>query len=184
MRISLTESDLHRIVKESVNRILNGRLQSITEAFASNKLAQMVQQHGGIKQSSNGPWSYVNGDELPLSVVTDDMIGNEVVQLRMGDQRQQNSITFKDGTSVLVVNPKSAMAAKRNSESNQTNGRYTGLNQGQYTPATPQQARYRWDRNYLAQTNKQQLSPQNARDVQKTRQTVRNQYAAMQRGNK
>ena len=43
--IRLTESDLHRIVKKSVNRILK-------ESFDDDEIARLVKEHGGLSSSS------------------------------------------------------------------------------------------------------------------------------------
>ena len=97
--IKLTEGDLHRIVKESVNKILS-------EAFKSPKLDAMSKQHGGIYNGNNHgkmgelPSAWVGGYPFPLSDLTDDMVGDETIE--NGGGWQDDAINFKDGSYVPI----------------------------------------------------------------------------------
>ena len=69
--IRLTESDLHRIVKEAVNTILN-------ESFKSSKLTILAKQHGGIYNPINGEYytkyiSRLSDDEIGDVLSPDEM---------------------------------------------------------------------------------------------------------------
>lgn len=90
--IRLTESDLHRIVKESVNRILN-------ESFVSKKLEAIAKQHGGIETSGGHAWAWVHNKRVPISQITDDMIADEAVNKDLN-----SGIYFKDGTVLPFTN--------------------------------------------------------------------------------
>jgi hypothetical protein len=108
--IRLTESDLHRIVKKSVQRIIN-------EAFKSPKLAAMAKQHGGIRGGNKHgdlgaeASAWINGENLSLSELTDDMIGDKVIP--NGSGYEDNAINFKDG-SYVPVNVQAASQMQKN----------------------------------------------------------------------
>lgn len=111
--IRLTESDLHRIVKESVQRILN-------ESFNSSKLAAIAKEHGGVVW--HGGYCRVgNGNNrvrIPIGELTDDMVGtifgDEVVDAkdkRYWDENgiDKNGLLFNDGTMLPVKDKEAAI---------------------------------------------------------------------------
>lgn len=119
-QIKVSESQLKEIIRESVERILN-------ETFKSQKLAAMARQHGGIRGGNkHGRMdiyadSWVDGEPLQLTDVTDDMIGDEAMSeedfLKAGFSRD-NRIEFKDGTYVPVTNIKAARQVQKDWDAN------------------------------------------------------------------
>lgn len=108
--IRLTENDLHRIVKESVNRILN-------ESFKSSKLASLVKQHGGVYSPVKGSVttkyiSHLADDEIGEVLTPDEMNTSHRLlrlkdTLRKGLHKTRNGeycLKFNDGYGV-VLNP-------------------------------------------------------------------------------
>lgn len=104
--IRLTEQDMHRIVKESVNKVLN-------EAFKSAKLDALAKQHGGIRKNGYG---FLDDDDLSISELTDDMIGDEAVGAGKGESFgiANNAVNFKDGTHVPITNMQAARQMQQN----------------------------------------------------------------------
>lgn len=94
--IRLTESDLHRLIKESVKRVLN-------EKFGSQKLAQFAQQHGGINgkfSSQYNDLSQISDEEFDQYIPVDqqryeDDIQNGKIDTNNG---QAQPLAFNDGT--------------------------------------------------------------------------------------
>jgi hypothetical protein len=109
--IRLTESDLHRIVKESVNKILN-------ESFKSRKLASLAKQHGGVYNPIKGGVttkyiSHLSDDEIGDILTPDEMNSshNKLLGLRYtsrkGLHKTRNGgycLKFNDGYGV-ILNP-------------------------------------------------------------------------------
>lgn len=132
--IRLTESDLHRIIKESVDRVLN-------EAFSSQKLAKMAQEHGGIRKGAYGSYG---DEEFPIANLTDDMIGDEATVLN-NTGISGNAVNFKDGTSVPIINSQQASQMQKNfSDKQMQRGRYgqTGDYYSKYNIAPTEKQRH------------------------------------------
>lgn len=53
--IRLTESELHGLIRECIEEIIYESRLPLTEAFQSQKLAQIVQQHGGLDSHNLTP---------------------------------------------------------------------------------------------------------------------------------
>lgn len=126
--IRLTEGDLHRIVNESVNKILK-------EAFKSPKLDALAKQHGGIRKSAYG---YLDNNDLSISELTDDMIGDEAVGAEDGDFTgiANNAVNFKDGTHLPITNMQAARQMQKNWDDTQ-NERLRYNNSGNYQKRMP-----------------------------------------------
>ncbi len=109
-RIRLTEQDLHNIVSESVRMILS-------EKFASKKLDRMAREHGGLKKEYNGGRYdgidvYAREYPVPASELTDDMLGDEV--LDNSEYLHDNAVNFNDGTHLPINNVEGAWNLRRN----------------------------------------------------------------------
>ena len=116
----ITESQLFGIIRESVKSILG-------EAFKSPKLDAMARQHGGIDKRGYG---YLNGYELPISELTDDMIGDET-QVSGPYRNTDNAVNFKDGTFVPITDRNAALKLQQNFGANASaTGRYDTLRDG------------------------------------------------------
>lgn len=110
----VTESQLKDIIRESVYMVLN-------EAFKSPKLDAIARQHGGINRNGYG---YLNGYEVPISDLTDDMIGDEAQKLDYYGYAD-NAVNFKDGTSVPIIDKEGAGALKQQKYAmNRQRGKY------------------------------------------------------------
>ena len=91
--IRLTESDLHNIVKESVQRILS-------EGFASPRLKKAARQHGGVR-SVNKKYQLDKND-----------LSYDLIYLKKGesipwklDQFVDDVCEFNDGSKYIIIKP-------------------------------------------------------------------------------
>ena len=138
----LNTESINRIVKKSVSKVLN-------EAFKSPKLDAMARQHGGIDKRGYG---YLNGYELPISELTDDMIGDEAQKLSHYGNAN-NAVNFKDGTSVPITDRRAALKLQQDFDANaDATGRYDNLRDGakKFYPQTEKGKWARSTRNDIA----------------------------------
>ena len=91
--IRLTEQDLHKVIKESVQKILN-------EGLASSWLKQAARQHGGIR-SVNKKYQLDKND-----------LTNNLIRLKKGEnipwqlnQFVDDVCEFKDGSKYVIIKP-------------------------------------------------------------------------------
>lgn len=114
--IKVSESQLFDIIKESVNILLK-------EAFKSPKLAAFAKQHGGIKggnkhgNPNSEASAWLDNDNLSLSELTDDMVGDDVVTGGRG--YENNAVNFKDGSYLPIKNIQAARQMQQNWNANQ-----------------------------------------------------------------
>lgn len=95
---------LDRLGESVINRAVK---KSIQEAFKSPKLNALAKQHGGINKNGYG---FLDDNDLSISELTDDMIGDEAVEAGKGDFGgfANNAVNFKDGTNVPITNMQAA----------------------------------------------------------------------------
>lgn len=96
--IRLTESDLHRVIKESVKKILHEK-----RSINSQQLYNIIQQHGGIK-SNRGVFDLNNmTDDDIIAVVDwnqiDDYLDNDY---DLGVADEVDYIPLKDGKYIIA----------------------------------------------------------------------------------
>lgn len=114
--VKVNESQLFDIIKESVNILLK-------EAFKSPKLAAFAKQHGGIKGGNKHgnpnfeASAWLDNDNLSLSELTDDMVGDDVVTGGRG--YENNAVNFKDGSYLPIKNMQAARQMQQNWNANQ-----------------------------------------------------------------
>ena len=114
--VKVNESQLFDIIKESVNILLK-------EAFKSPKLAALAKQHGGIKggnkhgNPNSEASAWLDNDNLSLSELTDDMVGDDVVTGGRG--YENNAVNFKDGSYLPIKNMQAARQMQQNWNANQ-----------------------------------------------------------------
>jgi chloramphenicol 3-O-phosphotransferase len=107
-KIRLTESQLHRVIKESVRKILK-------ESFQSQKLARLAQLHGGIDADYSGQWARNSISTLTDNKIYDKLIFNDKREAwKYIDEHYQNYgdkwicalydcvLVFNDGKAIIV----------------------------------------------------------------------------------
>ena len=91
--IRLTESDLHKLVKESVKKILN-------EGLASPRLKKVARQHGGIRSVNKKYQLDKNNLEYDLIFIK----SGESIPWKL-EQFVDNVCEFKDGSKYIIIKP-------------------------------------------------------------------------------
>lgn len=98
--IRLTESELHGLIRECIEEIMYESRGPLTEAFQSQKLAQLVKQHGGIP---NALWLDRDIRNCLHDLSDNDIEGiykNKDMIMQKGNEYK--AIPLKDGTYIAV----------------------------------------------------------------------------------
>jgi len=92
----LNESVINSIIRRSVRTCL---MEMVNEDLQSPRLRALAKEHGGI-------WhAYTRGGyrEVPISDITDDMLGDEVITDKRYPEEMNHGIRFKDGSVLPFV---------------------------------------------------------------------------------
>lgn len=104
----LNETRINEIITESINSYLS-------EALKSPKLRQIAQKHGGLGkgghgESDNMAWTRGGWRDVPLSDITDDMLGDESdIDMNPYSEKSNNGIVFRDGSTLPFKTNQSAL---------------------------------------------------------------------------